>query len=57
MSGRSCTAGHTDKFATVNAVEWGVCECGEGSADGEVPLFDRGDALACVGCCQDAEDA
>lgn len=58
MSGRSCTAGNTGKYATANAVEWGACECGEGSADDDgeaVPLFEHGAGAACAGCCEDAE--
>ena len=59
MSGRGCTAGNTGTYATGNAVEWGLCPCGEGSDedDGwEVPLFESGDGLACAGCCEESTD-
>ncbi len=65
MSGRSCTAGNQGAYATINAVEWGACDCGEGlvadfetgqDAEDDVPLFRCGERLACFGGCLEAED-
>lgn len=59
MSGRSCTAGNQGRYETGNAVEWGLCGCGEGSNEEngwEAPLFEHSGELRCFGCCEDADE-